>query len=65
MVRSSNCKTYGLPKKSCPCFKCSSRRINAAMRGGNLRRERKNTSRKEHDTKGRNNHGRNGGGKRW
>ncbi len=52
MVRSSNCSTYGVPKKVCPCSKCETRRNNALMRGGGNRSKRKGTDRKEHDTKG-------------
>ena len=52
MVRSSNCSTYGVPKKVYPCSKCETRRNNALMRGGGNRSKRKGTDRKEHDTKG-------------
>ncbi len=44
MVRSSNCSTYGVPKKVCPCSKCSTRRNNALMRGGGNRSRRKGTN---------------------
>ena len=64
MVRSSKCPTTGLKRSVCLCSKCITRQNNAIQRSGNLRRDRKGTNRREHDTKGRNYHGRSGNGKR-
>ena len=58
MVRSSKCPDTGLKRQQCYCPKCNIRHNNAVQRSGNLRRDRKGTNRKEHDTKGRNYHGR-------
>ena len=64
MVRSSKCPDTGLKRQQCYCPKCNIRHNNAVQRSGNLRRDRKGTNRKEHDTKGRNYHGRSSNGKR-
>ena len=44
MVRSSNYPDTGLKRKNCWCFKCSTKRKNAALRGGSNRSKRKSTN---------------------
>ena len=52
-------KTTGLKKKDCYCWQCSQRRNNARQRGGyNSSFSSHQDSRKVHDSKGKNNHGR-------
>ena len=64
MARGSKCPDTGFKRKDCFCFKCLTRHNNAIQRSGDLRRDRKGTDRKDHDTKGRNYQSRSSNGKR-
>lgn len=57
----SICKYTGVRKKECPCWNCQRKRNNAEHRSGYKNPlSAHQDSRKVHDTKGKNNHGRNG-----
>ena len=59
MASGNVCNTTGLKKKDCYCWDCQRRRNNAQQRSGYGRSSSGyQDSRKVHDTKGKNNHGR-------
>lgn len=59
MASGSKCQITGLPKKDCYCWHCNRKRNNAKQRSGDSRSNSGHQdSRKVHDTKGKNNHGR-------
>jgi hypothetical protein len=58
LAGSNVCKTSGLKKKDCWCFNCITKRNNAIHRAGNPKPAGGQDSRKVHDSKGKNNHGR-------
>ncbi|MBR2708916.1 hypothetical protein IKE98_01110 [Candidatus Saccharibacteria bacterium] len=59
MASGSICKTTGMRKKDCYCWDCQRRRNNAQHRSGyGNSYSGHQDSRKVHDTKGKNNHGR-------
>ncbi|MBR3176475.1 hypothetical protein IKF25_00675 [Candidatus Saccharibacteria bacterium] len=60
MASGGICKSTGLKKKDCVCWDCTRRRINAQHRSGSGNTHSGHQdSRKVHDSKGKNNHGRN------